>query len=271
MFENCNNHFSGTVMKSFLLTLLPFFIFACGDKNAPDIQREDYSMLNKASKNVISVMGKSKTAAEKKILNAGFRIADTDIYEATEKRLHIPAAAKEDEEQVCYVYNISQNMDDLEEEEIINDIIDSKKTAVIFLAVYSNGILININGKMIVGAEIDFVNNLYLDCSSNLHKNITKLGSWQGSVQESQEDSDLTDYTSYKDFYKAVEPMNSVFAFESAGCALDLTGLKSFGYALSWDKPDEDKARFQINNEGYKTAIAEAAFSISYMDYTKMY
>ena len=129
----------------------------------------------------------------------------------------------------------------------------------------------NINGKMIVGAEIDNVNKLYLDCSANLHSNITMLGSWQGSVTDTENDNDASvEYTNYNKFYNAVAPLNSVLAQEAAGCALDMTGMRSFGYAVTWNKPNEREARFQINNEGYKTAIAEAGFSITYMDYSNM-
>lgn len=253
----------------FLLFMFAALI-ACKDKNAPDIPSGDYNVAKKASKNVVSILGKDKASAEKAILKAGFRKMEVTDYNAPQRVFKLTQRAKGDEEEV-YVYNITEQMEDMRDEEMVNAIIDSKKTAIIFIAIYNNGILMNINGKMIVGAEIDNVNKLYLDCSANLHSNITMLGSWQGSVTDTENDNDASvEYTNYNKFYNAVAPLNSVFAQEAAGCALDMTGMRSFGYAVTWNKPNEREARFQINNEGYKTAIAEAGFSITYMDYSNM-
>ena len=262
----------GAKMRILVLSLMVSCFMAC-NTNAPDIPSEDRSVLNKASKNVVSVMGKDKYSAEKAFFKAGFRKLGEDMNAAPRRLLKVRKGVAYDdyddydEYADCYVYNITVGMEDMDDEEVVNAIIESKKTAIIFMTIYDeNGKLSNINGKLIVGAEIDNVNKVYLDCSENLHKNITALGSWQGTVSESDEDSEQTEYTNFNKFYDAVYPMNSVFTTESAACALNLFGTKSFGYGLSWNKPNESKARWQINNEGYKTAIAEAAFSITYME-----
>ncbi|MBR5676648.1 MAG: hypothetical protein IKX20_00700 [Paludibacteraceae bacterium] len=255
--------------KFFFLAILAIGLMAC-EQNAPDIPSKDYSVAKKASKKVISIMGESKSKAESAILKAGFRIMDDDDFAAPKRLLQLNRAPKEDEDVVCYVYNITEEMEDMRDEEVVNALIESKKTAIIFMAAYNNDILWNINGKMIVGAEVDNVNKLYLECSDNLHSNITMLGSWSGVVIDTEDDAETqTEYTDFDLFFKAVAPLNAVTTQESAGCSLDMFGTRGFGYAVSWNKPNESEARYQINN-GYKTAIAEAGFSITYIDYANM-
>ncbi len=265
--KEANNLYFGSKGRILYVVFMTFVMMACNN-NAPDIPSGDRSMLNKASKNVVSVMGKTRSAADKAIRNAGFRKLEDDDsgYVYARRKMKAPQFITDDEDADCYVYNLSEGMEDLDDEEVVNAIIESKKTAIIFMAYYEEGKLANINGKLIVGAEIDNVNKVYLDCSDNLHKNITALGSWQGSIAESYDESSV-EYTNYDKFYDTVYPMNSVFTTEAAACALNMLGTKSFGYGLTWDKPNEEKARFQINNDGYLTAIAEGGFSITYMEY----
>ena len=63
--------------------------------------------------------------------------------------------------------------------------------------------------------------------------------------------------------------MNAVSTKETAGRILNLSGTRTFGYAVTWNKPNEAEAREQIK-KGYKTAIAEANFSIEYKDTERM-
>lgn len=263
--------------KVLYVAFMAFVMIACTDKNAPDIDKKDQTVLGKASKNVISILGKQKSEVENRIIKAGFRKTDPDIYGGVDDdaprryaRAMQALAAEEDPDAdvCCYVYNISEEQEEGDEADLVNAIIDSKKTAIIFFATYAENILVNVQGRFIVGAEVDNVNKLYLECSDNLHSNITYLGYWQGSIQDrDEEDSEAQAYMQYNAFFNALAPMNAVFATEGAGCALDMTGKRSFGYAITWDKPNESDARWQINNYGYKTAIAEAGFSITYQEY----
>lgn len=262
-----------SIMKKVLfIALSALMLMACDHRNAPDIPKEDQSVLNKASKNVISVLGTDKATAEQKFIKAGFRKIEGDIdgfFESPKHRVVSIAKQRTDDDDVsCFVYNISEELEDASDEDKVNAIIESKQTAVIFMASYMNGILANINGKLIVGAEVDNVNGLYLDCSENLHGNISGLAAtWEGSITDKENDDEVTEYESYKKYSNALYPMNSLFAEETgAGQIGGIFSTKAFAYHITWDKPDESEARWQINNAGYKTAIAEAGFSISYSD-----
>ena len=255
--------------KILFVALSALMLVACNHRNAPDIPKEDQSVLNNASKNVISVLGTDKATAEQKFIKAGFRKVEGDIYFESPQRRVVSIAKQltDDDDVSCFVYNISEELEDASDEDQVNAIIESKQTAVIFLASYMNGILANINGKFIVGAEVDNVNGLYLDCSENLHSNISGLAAtWEGSITDKENDDEVTEYESYKKYSNALYPMNSLFAEEiGAGQIGGMFSMKAFAYHITWDKPNESEARWQTNN-GYKTAIAEAGFSISYSD-----
>lgn len=256
--------------KLFFLAMSALVLLACSERNAPDIPKKDQSVLSKASKNVIKHFGESKAEAEAAFIKAGFRKSEIDMYYVPERRVvKAPQRRSDDDDISCFVYNITEEMENDTEGEMINKIIESKKTALIFFATYINGIFANVQGKLIVGAEVDNVNMVYLDCSDNLHDNISGLtGTWQGQIVNNEDDDEVTeDFTSYKPFYNALYPMNALFAQEAGGGQIGgLFSMCSFGYSLTWNKPNETEARFQINNYGYKTPIAEAGFSISYTD-----
>ena len=253
--------------KLLLVALSALMLMACNHRNAPDIPQKDQTVVGKASKNVISVLGADKATAEKKIIKAGFRKVEGDFsFEAPQHRVVSIAKQRTDDEDVsCFVYNITEEMEDASDEDQVNAIIESKQTAIIFMAEYINGVLANINGKLIVGAEVDNVNGLFLDCSENLRSNISGLGSmWQGTITDKENDDLQTQYQNFQKYADDLFPMNSLFAEETGVGIINIYTGESFGYHITWDKPDESEARWQINNYGYKTAIAEAGFSITY-------
>lgn len=258
-----------TYMKKILyVALMALVTMSCNHRNSPDIPKEDQSLLNNASKNAISILGVEKATAEQRIIKAGFTKVDTEEFFFSPQRRVVSVAKQrmDDEDVSCFVYNIADDVED--EEEIVNAIIESKQTAVIFMTTYINGILANIHGTLIVGAEVDNVNGLFLDCSESLHSNVSGLAAtWYGSIKDKENDGEEQEYYKYKEYTAALYPLNSLFAEETgAGTIGSLFDAKGFGYHLTWDKPDEDETRWQINNEGYKAAIATGAFSITYSD-----
>lgn len=251
----------------FLLAMVASILVACKKEvNPPAIPEHDYSVATKVSKNVRSILGESKADVEKAVLDAGFQIVDQDIFNAPQRVIRLERVPVEDDEEIlCFAFNLTPDMVDMTETEIVNIIIDSKTTAILFLAKFKKGILTDIQGKMIIGAEVGNVNSLYLACSDALHTTMTILGKWSGVVTETEYENKETKFSNYTKFYNAVADMDAVKTQETAGCLLNITGTHQYGYAVTWNKPNQAEAREQIS-KGYKTAIAEAGFALAYRE-----
>lgn len=248
------------------LAIVALFVMACNNSaTPPDIPDHDYSVATKASKDVIAVMGKTKAEAQKAILDAGFQEVDENMFNAPQRVIRLERAAKEDEDVICFAFNLTPDMVDMTEKEIVNKIIDSKTTAILFVASFKNGYLSDIQGRLIIGAEIGHVNTLYLECSEAIHSSLGVLGTWSAVVKETEYENKEVEYKNFNKFYKAVADMNAVYTQEKAGCIFNITGTRQLGYAITWNKPNEAETREQIS-KGYKTAYAEAGFALNYTD-----
>ena len=110
----------------FLLAMVASILVACKKEvNPPAIPEHDYSVATKVSKNVRSILGESKADVEKAVLDAGFQIVDQDIFNAPQRVIRLERVPVEDDEEIlCFAFNLTPDRVDMTETEIVNIIID---------------------------------------------------------------------------------------------------------------------------------------------------
>lgn len=266
--------------KVLFFAIVALSFVACKSKNSanePDIVNSDQSLVNKASQNVLDIMGSSKEDAEKAFFKAGFKKVDppSDFLAPAKHLVKKNVNFDFDDDDLylsgmdCYVYNI-ENFDE-EESKMVDRLIKSKEIAIVFFASFGdNDILANIQGTIIAGASLENVNQLYIDASKNLHSFINGMfGTWQGSVVNMNDYAKPVDqFTDYKEFCNYVLPLLAVSAEETGAGVLGKSYTRSFAYHLQWDKPDTSDRLSVTEKDDIEDLIAQLGFSITYTDYS---
>ena len=174
-------------MKKLLYVALAALMLISCDPNGPKIDSKDKKMLDKASKNVLSLIGKDRKEVKAALEKAGWEDASYmgEVPQRFQQKAKYDATTS-----AIFVYGdlegfVEAMMEEDEDaiDEWLEQVIKDKKIFAELLVVFDGKKLIGGECHMFVGNEYENINNLYLNFSKNIYKSITDPN-WEGALIE---------------------------------------------------------------------------------------
>lgn len=187
-------------MKKLLYVAMAALVLMACNSNEPKLVGKDKKMVDKASKEIVSLIGSPKADFVKKMEKAGFVQLEAPVVPvpARLQKSNLKRAAAEDFEVLYFCYNApEENWQGMEysvssEEEamaIYAKIAKSKKVYIECTAYFEEGELLGISGNTLSG-RLEKINNFYLNASTNLYNSLPEDLQWYGTTYADVDDWD---------------------------------------------------------------------------------
>ena len=221
-------------MKKILYVVMAALVLVACNPNEPKIVSKDKKMIDKGSKEILSLLGQKQKDVKKAFEAAGYEdVTDEVVHEGgLPQRLNLPAA-KSATSIMAYAYNAPEDisvMSGEDEDELIdffNEIVASKKVFIEAMLYFNeNNRLAQIMLISAAGQEVKNVPFLYLTASTNIFASLEKPleadeYNWSGALMEdpSEEGDEFTSNkkrAKFEEKFTAMAQEGETYASEEA-------------------------------------------------------
>ena len=237
-------------MKKILYVVMAALVLVACNPNEPKIVSKDKKMIDKGSKEILSLLGQKQKDVKKAFEAAGYEdVTDEVIHEGgLPQRFNLPAA-KSATSIMAYAYNAPEDMSVMSGEEgedekidFFNEIAASKKVLIEAMLYFNeNNRLAQIMLISAAGQEVKNVPFLYLTASTNIFASLEKPleadeYNWSGALMEdpSEEGDEFTSNkkrAKFEEKFTAMAQEGETYASEEAQALVEDGTIQ---YGLFW-------------------------------------
>ena len=253
-------------MKKILYVVMAALVLVACNPNEPKVVSKDKKMLDKASQEVISLIGQKKKAVVKALEEAGFVEIEKTTLDPIAERHGVTKRQFDESFQILYfAYNPgdedwegldAMDVDDIAE--FIESIVEAKKVYLELQVVFDEGLLVGIQGNIVAGKEIQNINQLYLLCSKNIYNSCSDEKKWDATIYETYADYDAEKNAKtfsgdrkrekFETAISSAEPTDGLYVDETISDHNEEIDNNVFA-SLGWNNPDEDQVEMMEDND----------------------
>ena len=198
-------------MKKLLYVVMAALVLVACNPNEPKVVNKDKKMLDKGTKELLSLLGQKEKTVIKAFEEAGF-VDEEDLKVPARFRQHAALDIAPDmNHSVSFIYNAPENFDEVigtdadedEQEEFFNAIAASKKVLLEVTVFFdTNNKCSGFLAATFAGQEVENINYLYLNCSRNIFDSMESLDAedydWTAKIFEDENRNAGKDYAGVK-------------------------------------------------------------------------